>query len=114
MHAAPSASVCLILDLLLLDELDNFVRHSKVLYLFKSVHAKRSDPRTLTVLPRTYISGSRVNLSPSALVCTTSLSVKFIQVSQLIKSPFRVSPLFNSTSIGCPVAAVNRPNGSFL
>lgn len=113
MHAAPTASACLVLDLLLLDELDNLVRHPQILYLSQSAHVEWSGTRTLTVLPRTYISGNRVNLSPSALVCTTSLSVKFIQVSQLTKSPFRVSPLFSSTSIGWPVAAVKRPSGSF-
>lgn len=33
-------------------------------------------------------------------------------MSQLTSSPLSVSPLFSSTSIGWPVAAVSRPNGS--
>lgn len=53
-----------------------------------------------------------MNLSPSALVCTTSRNVRFIHVSQLTRSPLSVSPLLSSTSMGWPVAAVRRPSGS--
>lgn len=54
-----------------------------------------------------------MNLSPSALVWTTSLRVRFIQVSQLTRWPLKVSPFLSSTSMGWPWAALRMPRGSW-
>lgn len=48
----------------------------------------------------------------TGLVCTTSLRVRFIHVSQVTRWPLRVSPFLSSTSIGWPWAAFRRPRGS--
>lgn len=53
-----------------------------------------------------------MNSSPLAEDCMTFFKVKFIQLSQLINSPFNVSPFFNSIIMALDLAEVNKYKGN--
>ena len=48
--------------------------------------------------PRTNTSGCDQNFCPSREVIVTSLSAKFMKLSEAVRLPLYVSPFFNSTS----------------
>lgn len=84
-HSSPAGPTCLFFGLLLFDDFNDFVWDAEVFDLELSGAISATWQRVLTVLPRTYISGSLQNLSPPGLVWMTSFKVRFIQVSQLTR-----------------------------